>query len=123
MSYLAGIVGKKRTQKVSKQEKRIDETLQLSGRRRGALLKEEVWFEGDRVVKYSLAYINPRICAVDNGRVLGYDNTHQYHHRHFRGNVEAIEVHGYEALVTRFERELYQLWKVEDEQKDENPNQ
>lgn len=123
MSYLAGIVGKKRTQKVSKQEKRIDETLQLSGRRRGALLKEEVWFEGDRVVKYSLAYINPRICAVDNGRVLGYDNTHQYHHRHFRGNVEAIEFHGDEALVTRFERELYQLWKVEDEQKDENPNQ
>lgn len=113
----------KRTPKVTKQEKRIDETLQLSGRRRGALLKEEVWFEGDRVVKYSLAYINPRICAVDNGRVLGYDNTHQYHHRHFKGNVETIEFHGYEALVTRFEGELHQLWKVEDEQKDENPNQ
>jgi len=87
------------------------------------VLKEEVWFEGDRLAKYSLAYINPRVCVVDNGRVLGYDNTHQYHHRHLRGSVEQIEFHGYEALVTRFERELHELWQAEDERKDENPHQ
>ena len=84
----------------------------------GAVLKEEVWYEGGRVVKYSLAYINPRICGVDNGRVLGYDNTHEYHHRHFMGQVERVEFDGYEALVTRFEREVRALWAAQD--KDEN---
>jgi Family of unknown function (DUF6516) len=97
-----------------KREKRIDETLYLSGRRKGAVLKEEVWYEGRRVVKYSLAYINPRICGVDNGRVLGYDNTHEYHHRHYMGEVEDIEFVSYEELVLRFERELYELWRIED---------
>lgn len=78
------------------------------------MLKEEVWFEDEKVVKYSLAYINPRICAADNGRVLGYDNTHEYHHRHFMGEVSDIQFVSYEELVTRFERELYELWRVED---------
>jgi hypothetical protein len=41
--------------------------------------------------------------------VLGYDNTHEYHHRHFMGRVEEVEFHGYEALVARFERELHAL--------------
>ena len=56
-------------------EKRIDQTSYLTGNRRGAVLKEEVWFQGERVVKYSLAYINPRIFGADNGRILGYDPT------------------------------------------------
>lgn len=107
----------KQAKKRAKREKRIDETLHLSGKRRGAVLKEEVWFEGDTVAKYSLAYINPRICAADNGRVLGFDNTHAYHHRHFRGTVEKIEFRSYEALVTRLERELHELWRSEDEKK------
>lgn len=119
----ADIVRRERARKAVKREKRIDETMHLSGERRGAVLKEEVWFERDRVVKYSLAYINPRIFAVDNGRVLGYDNTHQQHHRHFRGRTEEIAFYGYEELVTRFEQELQKLWKAEDEQKDQGPNQ
>ncbi len=107
-----------------KREKRVDETLHLSGERRGAILKEEVWYEGDRVVKYTLAYVNPRICTVDNGRVLGYDNTHQYHHRHFRGKTAEIEFFSYPALGARFEQEVHELWKAEDEdeQKDKSPN-
>jgi len=112
---LADIVSRKPATKAVKREKRVDETLHLSGKRRGAILKEEVWYEAVRLVKYSLAYINPRICAVDNGRVLGYDNTHQYHHRHFRGKTEEIEFSNYAALLARFERELHQLWKEEDE--------
>jgi hypothetical protein len=107
-------VTKKRRRIRAQREKRIDQTLHLSGKRRGAMLKEEVWYEGERVVKYSLAYINARICAADNGRVLGYDNTHEYHHRHFMGQVEKVEFHGYEALVARFERELHALWRAED---------
>ncbi len=116
------MVNRKRATKRGKREKRVDETLYLSGKRRGAVLKEEAWFDGDQVVKYSLAYINPRICPIDNGRILGYDNTHQYHHRHFKGSVENIAFHGYEALVRRFEREVRELWKAEDEQKNEDPH-
>jgi uncharacterized protein DUF6516 len=100
-----------------RREKRVDQTLYLSGNRQGALLKEEVWFEGDRVVKYSLASINPIICAADNGRVLGYDNAHDRHHRHFRGAVEDFEFESYEAVVTRFEGELHDLWRAEDGEK------
>jgi len=31
--------------------------------------------EGGRVIAYSLAYINHRRCAVDNGRGLGFDDS------------------------------------------------
>jgi hypothetical protein len=110
----------KRTERRGQREKRIDQTLHLSGKRKGAVLKEEVWYEGGRVAKYGLAYINARICAADNGRVLGYDNTHEHHHRHFMGQVEKIEFYGYEALVAGFERELHALWRAQDQDDDED---
>jgi len=97
-------------------EKRVDQTHYLSGKRRGALLKEEVWYAGDEVVKYSLAYINPRICGVDNGRVLGFDNSHNRHHRHYIGTVEEVEFVSYEAILEHFEREVRALWRQEDEE-------
>ncbi len=97
-------------------EKRVDNTSYLTGKRRGAVLKEEVWYEEDRVVKYSLGYINPRISGVDNGRVLGYDNSHEYHHRHFMGEAQEIDFPGYEALVHRFKQEVEELWRTEDGQ-------
>ena len=97
-------------------DKRIDETSYLTGRRRGACLREEVWYQGREVVKYSLAYINHRRCAVDNGRVLGYDNSHDYHHRHHMGGVQEIDFPGYELLVNRFHYEVHELWRIEDEQ-------
>lgn len=99
-----------------RREKRVDETLRPSGRRRGAVLKEEVWFQGDKLVRYSLAYINPRVCGLDNGRVLGYDNAHDYHHRHFMGKIENIEFKSYEELASRFQAEVHELWRIEDEQ-------
>jgi hypothetical protein len=108
------MVSGKRAKNRGKRKKRVDQTLHLSGKRSGAVLKEEVWYEGGRVSKYSLAYSNARICAADNGRVLGYDNTHEHHHRHFMGRVEKVEFHGYEALVVRFEREVHALWRAED---------
>jgi hypothetical protein len=105
-------VGKK---KLSNETTTI-EIHRLRGKRRGALLKEQVWFEGKKVVAYSLAYINLRRCTVDNGRVLGYDNSHDYHHRHFKGEVEAIEFTTYAALVERFIEEVHELWRIEDEE-------
>ena len=111
-------MAKKGNPKRKKIEKRIDATSYLTGKRRGAVLKEEVWYSGNEVVKYSLAYINPRRCGVDNGRVLGYDNSHDYNHRHFMGDIEEIEFPGYEALLARFQKEVEELWRAEDEQKD-----
>jgi Family of unknown function (DUF6516) len=87
----------------------------LTRPRKGAKLKEEVWESEDgQVVSYSLAYINHRICGVDNGRVLGYDNSHEYHHRHFMGTVEPIQFENYQGLFRRFYVEVYEMWKEEE---------
>lgn len=77
--------------------------------------KEDVRSDGSKIVKYSLAYINPKICGPDDGRVLGYDNSHDRHHRHFMGGVEAFEFSSYEELLGRFHREVEALWRQEDE--------
>ena len=92
------------------------EELRLKGKRKGALLKEQVWFEDGQVVAYSLAYINLKQCPVDNGRVLGYDNSHDYHHRHCMGVVKSVDFTTYEALAERFIAEVHDLWRIEDEQ-------
>ena len=98
--------------------KTVDDEIVLKKPRKGAKLKEEVWqTPNGEVVKYSLAYINPRICGKDNGRVLGYDNSHDCHHRHFMGAIEPIEFKNYQALATRFREEVMELWRREDEQR------
>lgn len=48
---------------------------------------------------------NPLIFSGDNGRVLGYDNAHGEHHRHYMGEVEAVDLPGYEAALRRFQAE------------------
>lgn len=109
-------VAKKPPKQRPKITKTLDETFVLKRPRKGAKLKEEVWQTGDgQVVKYSLAYINPRICAADNGRVLGYDNSHNYHHRHFMGTVEHVKFHNFKDLAERFRTEVAELWRKEDE--------
>lgn len=80
-------------------------------------MKFEVWYEGEEVVKYSLAYINSRLSALDNGRVLGYDNSHGKHHRHFMGRTELILYAGYEDVLLRFQRELEEFWRDEDQRR------
>jgi hypothetical protein len=98
-------------------QKVVDESFRLKRPRQGAILKEEVWQAGaGEVVKYSLAYINPRLCGIDNGRVLGYDNSHEYHHRHFMGRTEPFEFRSYRALADRFYEEVQELWRKEDEE-------
>ncbi len=72
---------------------------------------------GGEVVKYTLAYINPRICGKDHGRVLGYDNSHGVHHRHFMGEVSAVDFSSYKELADKFRQEVIELWRLEDEQK------
>jgi hypothetical protein len=48
--------------------------------------------------------------------VLGYDNRHDYCHRHFMGKVEAVEFDVYETLAIRFRKEVQELWRKEDEE-------
>jgi hypothetical protein len=99
-------------------QKVVDETIFLKRPRRGAKLKEEVWqTEDGEVVRYSLAYVNPAVSGVDNGRVLGNDNSHNYHHRHFRGRQEPFEFEGYESLAARLYEEVRELWRKEDEER------
>ena len=108
----------KRTAPVAERkiEKTVDDECSLGRKRRFAKLREEVWQdERGEVVRYNLAYINFSICPLDNGRVLGYDNSHGHHHRHFMGTVEPIQFNDYSSLAIPFEREVKELWKKEDE--------
>jgi len=49
--------------------------------------------------------------------MLGYDDSHDYHHRHFMGKIEPFEFESYEALAVRFYEEVRELWRKEDEQR------
>lgn len=77
----------------------------------GGVLKERVIRElpSKRVVSYALAYINPLIFSGDNGRVLGYDNSHGYSHRHYMGSITPESFTSYEELYDRFEQEWQAL--------------
>ncbi len=48
----------------------------------------------------------------DNGRVLGYDNAHNYHHKHFFGNISPVDDFvSYENIIERFETEIKEYIK------------
>jgi len=90
----------------SKLQKVHDESTRLAARRGNGILRREIWVDAKgKVVRYNLAYINHDIFQGDNGRVLGYDNAHGVHHRHFKGKVEAVEFQSYEDIEERFEAE------------------
>ncbi len=89
----------------------VDERSSLSSKRGGGSVRVEAWEDqsGD-VVKYNIAYINHAIYQGDNGRVFGYDNAHNYHHRHNRGYIYPVDDFiGYEDIIERFESELKEL--------------
>ena len=85
------------------------ERFELKAKSGGGVLSYEVWgyIENGKAVvtRYNLAYINHEIYRGDNGRVLGFDNAHGYHHRHYLGRVEAVEFKNYEATLERFQQE------------------
>jgi len=85
------------------------ERFELKPNSGGGLLSYEVFGHiengGTVVTRYSLAYINHAIYQGDNGRVLGYDNAHGYHHRHYMGKIEVFAYVSYEATVERFQQE------------------
>jgi hypothetical protein len=95
--------------KPSKETLLEQERFELRPKFGGGLLSYEVWGYQEKgktvVTRYNLAYINHSMCHVDNGRVLGFDNAHDYHHRHYMGEVTAVEFNSYEATLERFQEE------------------
>jgi Family of unknown function (DUF6516) len=77
----------------------------------GGSLKEYVVFDAmtKEVIHYSFAYINPLIFGGDNGRVLGYDNSHGNHHKHFLGNITPEPFSSLEAHRSKFNNEWYEI--------------
>ena len=71
------------------------ERFELSAKSGGGIFQYEVWGYQEKgktiVTRYNLAYINPTIYAGDNGRVLGYDNAHGHHHRHYMGGMAGFD--------------------------------
>lgn len=87
----------------------VDERFHLS-KASGGMLRREIWVDGrGRVVRYNLAYINARIHAGDNGRVLGYDSAHGRLHRHFKDRVTEVSPGSFEQVEKRFQREWLRL--------------
>lgn len=102
--------------KPSKESLLEQERFELKQRSGGGVLSYEVWGYQERgkktvVTRYNLAYINHSICHVDNGRVLGFDNAHDYHHRHYMGEVAAVEFTSYEATLEKFQQEWLEIVK------------
>lgn len=81
-----------------------DDSCVLSSKKGNGILRREVWVdERGRVTRYNLAYINHMVFQGDNGRVVGYDNAHGSHHRHFMGKVEPVEFKSFEDIEDRFQ--------------------
>lgn len=85
----------------------IDESHKISDKRGNGKLRREIWVDSvtGKVTRYSLAYINPNLYAGDIGRVVGYDNAHDGHHRHYLGMVEPVDFVSFEDIEERFEQD------------------
>jgi hypothetical protein len=92
------------------ERKVIDEAFKISDKRGNGTLRREVWVDANgSVTRYNLAYIHHQLHGGDNGRVIGYDNAHGYHHRHAFGKVEAVAFTSFEDIETRFEQDWLAL--------------
>lgn len=85
----------------------FDDYHTISSKRGNGQLRREVWVDlkSGKVTRYNLAYINHNIFTGDNGRVIGYDNAHGHHHRHYFGNVEPVDFVSFEDTEMQFEKD------------------
>lgn len=88
----------------------VDESICIHRKKGNGVLRRQVWVDAKGIVtRYSLAYINYHLYQQDNGRVLGYDNAHSYHHRHYMGDIEPIEFSSFEEIENCFQQEYEKL--------------
>jgi len=91
-------------------EKIVNETHKISIKRGNGQLRREIWVDkSGKVTRYNLAYINDALFQGDNGRVVGYDNAHDGHHRHWFGTIEPVDWVSFENIEERFERDWLSL--------------
>ena len=104
---------RKSKKKSAKFLKVVLEQFPIKPKRGGGILKIEAWKnEKGEIVKYSMAYINHLIFSGDNGRVIGYDSAHVFHHKHYFGEVsEVSDFSSYQNLVERFEKGIREFVK------------
>ena len=57
----------------------------------GGLIKFEAWEYENEIVKYNMVYINKSVFPNDNGRVVGYDNSHNFHHKYYMGQIRELD--------------------------------
>jgi hypothetical protein len=81
----------------------------------GGIVRIELWQDSTTavIVKCTFVYVNDAICDTDEGRVVGFDNSHRYtghasaHHAHWMGavreNVGPVDLH---KILQRFDRVL-----------------
>lgn len=82
----------------------IDDSHNITLKRGNGQLRREVWVdEQGGVTRYNLAYINHALHSGDNGRVVGYDNQHGYHHRHYLGVVTPVIFTSFEDIEDQFQ--------------------
>ena len=92
----------------------VDEVASISCASGTGLVRTEVWEdESGKVSRYNLAFINHFLYPKDNGRVLGYDNAHGTHHRHYFGKIEAVSVAGFGDVESMFHAEVKELRRRE----------
>ena len=85
----------------------IDEQFVVPYEKGGGIIKFEAWEHENKIVKYNMAYINKSIFPNDNGRVIGYGNSHDFHHKHSFGEIiELDDFTNYHELVGRFKNEI-----------------
>ena len=89
----------------------VDESHKISDKRGNGKLRREIWIDAvtKRVTRYNLAYINQNLHLGDSGRVVGYDNAHDGHHRHYFGVVEPTHFVSFEDTEARFEQDWIAL--------------
>ena len=85
----------------------VDEKYIIPSTLGGGLIKFEAWESEGKVVKYNMVYINQNLYAKDNGRVMGYDNAHGFHHKHYFGEIIELEDFvAYQDQVRQFREEI-----------------
>lgn len=84
----------------------VDETHKIPEKHGNGTLRREILVDNvtSKVTRYNLAYINHSLYAGGNGRVIGCDNAHDGHHRHYFGEVEPMDFVSFEDIEERFEQ-------------------
>ena len=90
----------------------IDEQFIVPYDKGGGIIKFEAWEYENQIIKYNMVYINKSVFPNDNGRVMGYDNSHNFHHKHYFGQItEFDDFINYQELVQRFKNDIKEFIK------------